>query len=137
MDILLVDEGDVLALAGVPPEDLHKVLLNAAAFLFNAVISIRNAGSEKTLPLAIGESIAVQFLQLFAEVGNQLRLRVDRKILIALFSEQADKFLLQRGLALVAVGAGLDWLILRYHRVFGRLGDDVEIAHISFILLQL
>ena len=65
-----------------------------------------------------------------AEVGGQLFFRVDRQILIPLFTEQADELLFQRGLALVAVGAGLDRLVFSYYRVFRGLGNDVEIAHI-------
>lgn len=130
VDVLLVDEGDVLALACVPAEDLHRVLLDAAGLVLNAVVGVGDALAEKPLPLRTGEGVAVQLLQLFAQVGNQLRLGVDGQILIPLFAEQADKFFLQRGLALVAVGAGLDRLVFSYYRVFRGLGNDVEIAHI-------
>ena len=129
VDALFVDEGDVLALAGVPPEDLHKVLLDAAGLVFNAVVGVGDALAKKPLPLGIGEGVVVQLLQLFAEVGSQLRLGVDGKILVPLSTEQADKFLFQRGLALVAVGTGLDRFVFCDYRVFGGLGNDVKVAH--------
>ena len=87
VDVLLVDEGDVLALAYVPPEDLHKILLDAAGLVLNAVVGVDDALVKKPLPLGIGEGVAVQLLQLFAQVDGQLRLRVDGQILITLFTE--------------------------------------------------
>ena len=51
MDILLVNQGDILALAGIPPQDLHKVLLYAAGLVLNAVIGVGDALAEKSLPL--------------------------------------------------------------------------------------
>ena len=130
MDVLLINQSDILALTGVPPEDLHKVLLDAAGLVLDAVVGVGDALAKEPLPLGTGEGVAVQFLQLLAEVGSQLRLGVDGKILVSLFAEEADKLLLQRGLALVTVGAGLDQLVFCYHRVFGSLGDDVVSTHI-------
>ena len=130
MDVFLVNQGDVLALTGVPPEDLHKVLLDAAGLVFNAVVGVGDALVKKPLPLGIGEGVAVQLLHFFAEIGNQLRFGVNGQILVPLLAEQANKLLFQRRLALVSVGAGLDRLIFCYHRVFGGLGYDVEIAHV-------
>ena len=51
------------------------------------------------------------------------------EILISLLTKETDKFLFQRGFALVAVGTGLDWFIFCYYSVFGCLGYDIEIAH--------
>lgn len=130
VDVLLVDEGDVLALASVPAEDLHKVLLDAAGLVLNAVVGVGDALAEKPLPLRISEGVAVQLLQFLAEIGDQFRFGVNGQIFIPLFTEQADELLFQRGLALVAVGTGLDRLVFCYHRVFGSLGDDVVSTHI-------
>ena len=130
VDVLFVNEGDIFALASVPPEDLHKVLLNAAGLVLNAVVGVGDALTEKPLPFGIGEGVTVQLLQFLSEIGDQLRLRVNRQILIPLLAEKADKFLFQRGLALISVGAGFDRFIFRYHCVFGSLGDDVEVAHV-------
>ena len=129
VDVLLINEGDILALAGVPPEDLHKVLLDAAGLVLDAIVGVGDALAEKPLPLGIGEGVAVQFLQLLAEVGSQLRLGVDGKILVSLFAEEADELLFQCGFALVAVGTGFVRFIFRDNRVFCCLGHDVEITH--------
>ena len=51
VDVLLINEGDILALAGVPPEDLHKVLLDAAGLVLDAVIGVGNAGTPSGSPL--------------------------------------------------------------------------------------
>ena len=130
VDVLFVNEGDIFALASVPPEDLHKVLLDTAGLVLNAVVGVGDALTEKPLPFGIGEGVTVQLLQFLSEIGDQLRLRVNRQILIPLLAEKADKFLFQRGLALISVGAGFDRLIFRYHCVFGSLGNDVEVAHV-------
>lgn len=102
MDVLLVDEGDVFALAGIPPENLHKIFQDPEGLILNAVVGARNALAEKPLPLGISEGIAAQLLQLLAQVGNQLCFRVNEKIFIPLFAEQADQRPLQRGLTLEA-----------------------------------
>ena len=129
MDVLFINEGNVLAFASVSPEDLDIIFLDTTAFILNLIVGDSNTGSEKPLPLAVRKGVVVQLLQLSAEVGDQLRLGMDREIFIALFAENADKFFFQRGLALVAVGTGLDWFIFRHHCVFVCLGHNVEIAH--------
>lgn len=42
-------KGDVLALAGVPPEDLHIVLLDAAGLVLDAVVGVGDGLAEKAL----------------------------------------------------------------------------------------
>lgn len=44
-------KGDVLALAGVPPEDLHIVLLDAAGLVLDAVVGVGDGLAEKTLAI--------------------------------------------------------------------------------------
>ncbi len=129
VDVLFINEGNVLAFAGISPEDLNIIFLDAAAFVLNLIVCDGNTRSEKPLPLAVSKGVVVQLFQLSAEVGDQLRLGMDREIFIALFAEEADKFFFQCGLALVTVGTGLDWFIFCHHCVFACLGHNVEIAH--------
>ena len=79
--------------------------------------------------LGIGEGIAVQHLQFIPEICNQLCLRMDRKIFIALPGEHTDEFPLQFSFALIAVGPGLHRLIFCDNSVFRCLGDDIEVRH--------
>ena len=81
--------------------------------------------------------IAVQSFDLLPEIDDQIRLCMDRQILIALLTEQPNEFLLQLGLALIAVGPGLYRLIFRDNGVFTCLGDDVEIRHAATFFLML
>lgn len=132
MDVLLVDQRDVLGTAVVTPEDLDMILLELAGLFRDVLVGVRQLLREKPAPLVLAELNAIECFQLAPKISHQLFLAVDRQILIALLCQKADKFPLQRGLALVAVRAGLDWLILRHNGVFICRGDDIEIAHKEF-----
>ena len=55
MDVFLVNEGDILGGAVVPPEHLHKVLLDLPGLLHHMLIGVGDGVGEEPLPLAVGE----------------------------------------------------------------------------------
>jgi len=133
MDILLIDQGDVLGGTVIPLQDLDEVLLDLPGLLDDMVIRIRQGILKEPVPLGIGEGIAVHGLQLLPEIRDQLCLRMDRKILIALFGKHTDEFPLQFSLTLIAVGPGLYRLIFRDNGVLRCLGNDIKIRHLHHL----
>ena len=103
VDVLLVDEGDIFGGTIIPPEHLHKVLLNLLGLFHDMLVGVGDGVGEESLPLAVGKLVAVQGLQLTAQVGNEVGLLMDLQILIALLGEQVDELPLQSRLALVTV----------------------------------
>ena len=87
VDVLLVDEGDVLGGAVVPPEYLYEVLLDLPGLLHDELVGVGNGVLEELLPLAVGKLVIVQSLQLTAQIGDQVGLLVDWQIRIALLGE--------------------------------------------------
>ena len=94
MDVLLIDQGDVLGGTVITLQDLDIVLLDLSGFLNDMVIRICQGILKEPVPFGIGEGVAVQNLQLLPEIRDQLCLRMNRKIFIALLSEHTDEFLL-------------------------------------------
>ena len=129
MDVLLVDQGDVLGGTVITFQDLDKVFLDLSGLLNDMVVRICQCILKEPVPFGIGEGIAVQDLQFLPEIRNQLCLRMDRKVFIALFGEHTDEFPLQFSFTLIAVGPGLYRLIFRDNGVLRCLGDDIEIRH--------
>lgn len=64
MDIVLVNEFDVLAFAGISFKDLDIVILNLLCLGYNIIVLVGYVLIEKLLPLTIREMVVVQFLQL-------------------------------------------------------------------------
>ena len=129
VDVLLIDEGNVLGCTIIPAEYLHEVLLNFPGLLHDVLVGVGNGVEKELLPLAVAELVAVQGLQLAAQVSNEVGFLVDLQILIALLGEQRNKLPLQRRLALVAVRAGFHRLVGGDNCVCGGGGDDVEKTH--------
>jgi hypothetical protein len=127
VDVPLVDQRDVLGGAVVSLQDLHVVLLNAAGLFRDALVLIRQGILEEAFPFRIGEAVSVQLFQLRAQIGDEVGLRVDGQVFIALLAEQADEFLFQCSLALVALGTRLDRLVFRDDGVLRSFGDNIEI----------
>ena len=129
MDILLIDEENVLGHAVVPLQRLDIILLDFGSLLHDMVIRIGEGLGEKPLPFTVGKMIIIQFFQLRAKIGNEIRLRMNGQMGIALLTEHADQLLFQSVLRLVGViGAGRR-LIHGNDRVFTGLRYDAEIGH--------
>ena len=133
MDVLLVDQGDVLGGAIITLQDLDKVLLDLPSLLNDMIIWIRQGVFKEPVPFGIGEGVAVQDLQLLPEIRDQLCLRMNRKVFIALFGEHTNEFPLQFSFALIAVGPGLYRLIFRDNGVLRCLGNDIKIRHLHHL----
>lgn len=131
VDVLLVDEGDIFGGAVIPPEHLHEILLDLPGLLHNVLVGIGDGVGEEPLPLAVGELVAVQGLQLAAQVGDEVDFFVNLQIFIALLGEQRNKLPLQRRLALIAVRAVFHRLVGGDDGVFGCGGDNIIIAHFN------
>ena len=118
VDIFLVNQRDVLSRSIVTAQILDMILLYLPGLFHDVFIRVCYGIVEEILPFCIGKDIMVQFLQLPAEITNQITLRVNRKVFIALFTQHADEFLFQGGFALVTVGTLLYRLIFRDNGIF-------------------
>ena len=135
VDVLFVQQIDVFAGTVVLAQHLHMVALYLAGLFHDALVGAGNAILEETLPLRVGEGVVVQLLQLAAQIGDERRLVVDGQVFIALGGQHMDEFLLQRGLALVALRPPRLRGILRHHRTLAGGGDEVVLGHRNFLLL--
>ena len=130
VDALLIQQPNVLRLAGIPLERLRRVtVLYPAGLFLDALVGVGDALLEKPLPLAIGKLVVVQLFQLRAEVGDEVRLSMDGQVSIAHLTQQADKLLFQLRLALITVRTPRSGRIFRHHGALGGRRDDVILAH--------
>lgn len=129
VDVLFVQKIDVFGRAAVLPQHLHMIELNPARLFQNAIVRARDAVPKEARPLAVRESVAVQPLQLAAEVGDERSFVVNLQIFIPLRAQKPQKLPLQRRLALIAVRPAGIRRVLRHDRALGRSGDDVELGH--------
>ena len=127
VDVLFVNQRNIFRTSVIAPQDLHIVLLHFAGLFRNAVVGIGNALGKEPLPFAVGKAVVVQHFQLCAQVGDQLRLAMNRLVLIALLCQKADKLRFERSFALIGVGTNLGGFIFGDHRVFSGCGNDVEV----------
>ena len=137
MDIILVNEFDVLAFAGVPFKDLDIVILNLLCLGYNIIVLVGYVLIEKLLPLTIREMVVVQFLQLGPEVGDKVSFCMDREIFIPLFTKEPDELFLQISLTLVGICRSCHVVILCNHSVFLAFSYDIVLCHyyVSRVLL--
>ena len=129
VDILLVDEVDVTAFPVVPLQDLDVIFLYSGGLGYNIIVLVGNALVEEVLPFVVSETVVVQLLQTCAEIGYEVRLRMDRQILIALLPKEPDELLLQLFLTLVRLGRAHRVLIFRDHSVFCAFSNDIVLGH--------
>ena len=129
VDVGLVNQIDVLALTSVPFENLDIVLLYLGCLGYNIIILVGYAGVEEGLPLCVCEVVGVEFLQLCPEVGNQVSLCVDGKVLITLFPQKVDELLFQISLTLVCIRGMYCMLIFRDHSIFLAFCYDIVLGH--------
>ena len=129
VNVLFVNQRDIFRTSVIAPQNLHIVLLNLAVLFRNAVVGIGNALGKEPLPFAVGKMIVVQRFELCAQVGDQLRLAVNRLVLIALLCQKADKLRFERSFALIGVGTNRVGFVFGDHRVFRGRGNDVEVWH--------
>ena len=136
VDILLVDEVDVPAFPVVPLQDLDVIFLYSGGLGYNIIVLVGNALVEEVLPFVVCEMVAVQLLKTCAEIGYEVRLRMDRQILISLLYQQPDELLLQLSLALVRLGRAHRVLIFRDHSVFCTFSYDIILGHRLLFLFK-
>ena len=127
VNVLFVNQCDIFRTSVIAPQNLHIVLLHFAGLFRNAVVGIGNALGKEPLPFAVGKAVVVQRFKLRAQVGDQLRLAMNRLVLIALLCQKADKLRFERSFALIGVGTNLGGLVFGDHRVFRGCGNDVEV----------
>lgn len=134
VDIVLVYEFDVLAFTCVSFEDLDIVILNLLCLGYNIIILVGYALIEKPGPLTVREGVAVEFLQLGAQVFDEVGFRMDREILIALLPKESDELSLQVSLTLVGFRRSRHVVILRDHCVLLAFSDDIVLGHYYVLL---
>ena len=110
-------------------QHLNIVLLYLAGLLHDVLIGVGNGVRKELLPFAVVENIVVQQLQLPSQVGDEVGLFVDGKVLVALLGEHLNKLFLQRRLTLIAVRALLRRLVGGDDGIFSSRGDYVICAH--------
>lgn len=115
-------------------QHLNIVLLDLAGLFHDVLIGVGDGVREELLPLAVGENIVVQQFQLPSQIGNEVSLFVDGKVLVALLGEHLNKLFLQRRLTLIAVRALFRRLVLSNHGIFGCGSYDVECLHTSHLM---
>ena len=137
VDAFLIQQPNVLRLAGIPLKRLRRVtVLYPAGLFLDALVGVGDALLEEPLPLAIGKLVVVQLFQLCAEVGNEVRLSMDGQVSIAYLTQQADKLLFQLRLALITVRTPRSRRIFRHHGALGGRRDDVILAHVGTPFVQ-
>ena len=130
VNVLLVNEPHIDGGAVVPRDGLDIILLNQRGLLLNAVVGVGDDAGEEMLPFPVAEAQVIQFLQLDAQVGDELPLALDGKILVGLRLELADERPLQLRLRLVAASPPtLHRDIFRDYRALRILADDAVLFH--------
>ena len=132
VNVLFVNQRDIFRTSVIAPQDLHIVLLHFAGLFRNAVVGVGNALGKEPLPFAVGKMIVVQRFELCAQVGDQLRLAMNRLVLIALLCQKAYKLRFECSFALIGVGARSHRLIFCNNGVFRCFGDNVKVRHDYF-----
>ena len=125
VDVLLVDELNILGRAVITVQHLHMVGLDRAGLFHDALVGVGKCLREEALPFVVRKGIAVERLQLPPQVGDQAALGMNGKILVALLTQQANKFLFKSGFALKAVRVCAFRRIIRNNGAFVAGGDDV------------
>ena len=129
MNIVLVNEFDVLAFAGVSFKDLDIVILNLLCLGYNIIVLVGYTLIEKLLPLTIRKMVVVQFLQPGPEVGDKVSFCMDREIFIPLFTKEPDELFLQISLTLVCIRSMYCLLIFRDNSIFLAFCNDIVLGH--------
>ena len=129
MHVLLVNEADILGSAVLTLQNLYIVLLDCLSLIFNLVIRISDSSSKELLPFAVRKLYVVKLFQAFTQISDKVCFLMNVQIGVAVFNQQADKFLFQLRFALVAVRASWHRLIFGYNRAFRSFRYDIEIRH--------
>ena len=87
VNIILVNQADILGSTVITAKHLHVILLYLARFLRDSFVRISKSFSEKAFPFTVCKGISVDFFELSAEVGNQLRFGMNMQILISLLGK--------------------------------------------------
>ncbi len=127
--VLFINQRDIFGCAVVTLQHLHVIFLYFTCLFHDAVVGIGKAFGKEPVPFVVGKMKIVQFFQLFTQIGNQFFFIMNDFVFVALLDQKVDKPRLQSGLALVTVGTGFHRFVFGDYRIFGRLGNDVEIRH--------
>ena len=118
VNILLVDERDIHGSAVLPGEILHIVFLNPAGLFHDAVVFAGDPGGEKALPLPVGETVVIEFFQLFPQIVDEIFLVVNIYVLVSLLTQHFDESPFQRRFTLISVRTPLLGFVFRYNGAF-------------------
>ncbi len=129
VDILLVEDADISALAVVELKSLHVILLNELRLLHDTIVLIGQDGGVEPPPLGVGKGDAVELLHPAAQVADKVLLGVQWQIFIGLALQPLDKGFLQSALALVLRLCPLLGLVVGYDGRFGILDYYLVFSH--------
>ena len=130
MDIGLVEQVDILDCSVVACQQLHMVFLNDGGLFDDSAVFVGNTPRKEMRPLGIRKRIVVEFLQLTAQVGNQLRFGMNRQVIVCLFGQQFDKCPFEFGFRLVFfLGTVVDPVVAD-DRTFGIFSYKVVFLHL-------
>ena len=105
------------------------VFLNDGGLLYNSTVLVGKTTRKETRPLGIRKRIVIEFLQLTAQVGNQLRFGMNRQIIVCLFGQQFDKCPFKIGLRLVLFFRAAFCPVVTDDRTFGIFSNKVVFLH--------
>lgn len=130
VDIGLVEQVDIFDCPVVARQQLHMVFLNDGGLLYNSTVLVGKTTRKETRPLGIRKRIVVEFLQLTAQVGNQLRFGMNRQVIVCLFGQQFDKCPFEIGLRLVLFFRAVFCPVVTDDRTFGIFSNQVVFLHL-------
>ena len=130
VDIDLVEQVDILDCSVVARQQLHMVFLNDGGLLYNSTVLVGKTTRKETRPLGIRKRIVIEFLQLTAQVCNQLRFGMNRQIIVCLFGQQLDKCPFEIGLRLVLFFRAVFCPVVTDDCTFGIFSNKVVFLHL-------
>lgn len=130
MDIGLVEQVDIFDCPVVVCQQLHMVFLNDGGLFYDSAVLVGNTPRKEARPLLVGKGVAVEFFQLAAQVGDQLRFGMNRQVLVSLFGQQFDKRPFELGLRLILFLRAVLDLIVADDRAFWIFSYKVVFLHL-------
>lgn len=130
MDIGLVEQVDILDCSVVACQQLHMVFLNDGGLFDDSAVLVGYTTREEPRPLPVSKGVAVEFFQLPAQVGDQLRFGMNRQVLVSLFGQQFDKHPFELGLRLILFLRAVLDLIVADDRTFWIFSYKVVFLHL-------
>ena len=130
MDIAFIEQVDILDRSVVARQQLHMIFLNDGSLFDDSAVFVGDTTRKEPRPLSVGKVIAIEFLQLAAQVGDQFHLVMDRQIFVSLSLQQSDKRPFEFGFRLILFFRAVFGPIVADDRAFGIFSYKVVFYHL-------